>query len=112
MANNLKQGTIIALNLDPQSGHEQSGYRPCLVISNETYNDYTKIAIVCPITNTNRNIPIHVKLDDRTTTKGVIMCEQMKALDINTRGFKELEHLPKDILNEVLDICFGFIEEI
>ncbi len=108
----LKQGMIIALNLDPQKGHEQAGYRPCLVISNEVYNNYTSLAIVCPITNTNRDIPIHVKLDDRTKTTGVIMCEQMKALDINSRGFKELEQLPKDILNEVLDICFGFIENI
>lgn len=40
------------------------------------------------------------------------MCEQMKALDISSRGFKELEQLPEDILNEVLDICFGFIENI
>ncbi len=108
----IKQGTIIALNLDPQKGHEQAGYRPCLVISNEVYNDYTKLAIVCPITNTDRNIPLHIKLDDRTTTKGVIMCEQMKSLDINSRGYKMLEILPKDILSEVLDICFGFIEEV
>lgn len=112
MSNNVKQGDIISLNLDPQRGHEQKGRRPCLVVSNDVYNNFTKMAIVCPITNTNRNSPIHVQLDDTTKTKGFIMCEQMKALDIHARGFTVFEPIPNNILDEVLDICFGFIESI
>lgn len=110
MARNVKQGDIILLNLDPQAGHEQAGKRPCLVISNDLYNNFTKLAIVCPITNTNRTSPIHVQLDSNTKTKGFIMCEQMKALDIHSRGFTVFEQIPTNLLDEVLDICFGFIE--
>lgn len=110
MARNVKQGDIILLNLDPQAGHEQAGKRPCLVVSNDLYNKFTKLAIVCPITNTNRNSPIQVKLNENTKTQGFVMCEQIKALDINSRGFTVFEQLPTNLLDEVLDICFGFIE--
>lgn len=112
MSNNVNQGDIISLNLDPQSGHEQKGRRPCLVVSNSDYNDFTKMAIVCPITNTDRKSPIQVQLNNSTKTQGFIMCEQMKALDINARGFTVFEQVPSDILDEVLDICFGFIEKV
>ena len=80
-----EQGDIVLLNFDPQTGHEQKGRRPALVISNLEYNLFTKAAIVCPIANTNRGIPIQCPLDDRTKTPGVIMCEQLKALDIVKR---------------------------
>lgn len=30
----VKQGDIIKLNFNPQAGHEQFGYRPAVVLSN------------------------------------------------------------------------------
>lgn len=33
-----KQGDIIYLDFDPQSGYEQKGRRPAVVISNNTFN--------------------------------------------------------------------------
>ncbi len=103
-------GDIIYLKFDPQAGHEQKGKRPALVVSNKTYNQFTYLAIVCPITNTDRNFPLHVKLNKDTKTKGVIMCEQMKSLDVNARGITFYEKVPKVILEEVIDILMGFIE--
>ena len=105
-----EQGDIVFLNFDPQSGHEQKGKRPALVVSNNTYNKFTKIAIVCPITNTNRDFPLHIELDERTKTTGVIMCEQVKALDIHARGVSFHEKAPEDIVEEVADILIGFVE--
>jgi len=66
----VKQGDIIKLNFDPQSGREQAGYRPAVVISNDIFNIKTNMEIVCPITNTNRSFPLHIPLDNRTTTTG------------------------------------------
>lgn len=48
----VKQGSIIKINFNPQSGHEQAGYRPALVVSNDFFNKKTNMTIVCPITNT------------------------------------------------------------
>lgn len=105
-----EQGDIIFLEFDLQAGHEQKGRRPAFVVSNNTFNQFTKIAIVCPITNTNRRFPLHVPLDERTKTTGVIMCEQVKSLDIAARNASFLEKAPKDILEEVVDILIGFVD--
>jgi len=104
------QGDIITLEFDPQAGHEQNGRRPALVVSNNTFNSFTKIAVVCPITNTDRGFPLHVPLDERTVTTGVIMCEQVKALDISARNARYKEKIPADILEEAVDILSGFFE--
>lgn len=107
---NLKQGDIIKLNFNPQSGHEQAGYRPALVVSNEVFHQKTNLVIVCPIINTSNNFPLHVKLDNRTTTTGSILCQHIKSLDIVSRNYVFVEHLPDDILQEVFDIIYGEIE--
>lgn len=104
------QGDIVYLDFDPQAGHEQRGRRPALVVSNLTYNKLTKMALVCPITNTNRNFPLHVPLNSKTSTSGFIMCEQVKALDINFRNAEFHEQLPPDLMREVFDIIYGIIE--
>ena len=40
-----KQGDIAFLDFTPTKGHEQSGYRPCIVISNNVFNKNTKISL-------------------------------------------------------------------
>lgn len=106
----VKQGNIIKIDFNPQSGHEQAGSRPAVVISNDFFNEKAKLAIVCPITNTDNNFPLHIRLDSRTKTTGVILCEHVKSLDVNSRKYKVIESLPKDILENVINIVFSEIE--
>ena len=80
------------------------------MVSNDFFNKKTNLTIVCPVTNTISDFPLHVKLDERTTTTGAILCEHLKALDINKRTYKIIEPLPKDILEQVIDIIFAEIE--
>ncbi len=105
-----EQGDILLLEFDPQTGHEQKGKRPAFVVSNNTFNHFTKVAIVCPITNTNKGFPLHIALDHRSKTTGVIMCEQAKSLDISARNASFLEKAPQDILDEVVDLLISCIE--
>ena len=108
----VKQGTIIKINFNPQSGHEQAGYRPAVVISNNFFNQKANLSIVCPITNTNNHFPLHIPLDERTKTTGVILCEHIKSLDLNSRTYQEIEELPKDILDRAIDVVYSEIEQI
>lgn len=108
----VKQGEIIKVNLNPQKGHEQAGYRPVVVISNDFFNQKTNLVLVCPITNTNNRFPLHLPLDNRTKTTGVILCEHIRALDLNARQYVVVENLPKDILSTVIDIISSEIEII
>ncbi|MCL2367528.1 MAG: type II toxin-antitoxin system PemK/MazF family toxin [Oscillospiraceae bacterium] len=106
-----RQGDLVWLTLDPQTGQEQMGRRPALVISNNTFNDFTRVlAMVCPVTSTDRDIPIQVRLDARTKTSGVIMCDQAKILDLQKRNAELIEAVPEDIVFEAIDIVHGFIE--
>jgi mRNA interferase MazF len=106
----VKQGFLIWLDFDPQIGHEQKGRRPALVVSNKTFNHFSNLAIVCPITNTKKNYPFHIKLDKRTKTTGVILADQARTLDINARNYEFIEKIPDDVLLEVIDIINGFFE--
>lgn len=108
----LRQGDIIKLNFNPQSGHEQAGYRPALVVSNDVFHQKTNLVIVCPISNTTNDFPLHVKLDNRTSTTGSVLCQHIKSLDVVSRGYVFVERLPDDILQEVFDIIYGEIELI
>ena len=50
-----EQGDIVYLDFDPQSGHEQNGRRPALVISNNLFNRVSSLTMVCPITHSRRS---------------------------------------------------------
>jgi len=70
------------------------------------------MTLVCPITNTRNKYPLHVPLDDRTVTTGVILCEQIRALDLSARPYVEIEMLPGDLLETVVHILEAEIEII
>ena len=108
----VKQGDIIKASFDPNSGHEQAGYRPALVVSNNEFMKRTKLAIVCPITNTDNSFPLRVPLDARTSTTGVVLCEHVSTLDLQSRKSRLVEKVPNDILKLVTDIISAEIEII
>lgn len=103
-----KQGDIVFLDFNPQSGHEQAGRRPGIIVSNDKFFEKTKFAIVCPITNTNNKFPLHIPLDDRIKTTGVILCEHVKCLDVVSGNMEFVEKLPDDILKKVLSYIHAF----
>lgn len=107
----VKQGQIIRINFSPQSGHEQRGTRPALVVSNDFFNEKTDMTIVCPITNTNNKFPLHVPLDERTVTTGVVLCEHIRSMDIQARGYTVIEEIPADLLEKVLEIVQAQLEK-
>lgn len=74
------------------------------MVSNETYNKYTNLLIVVPITNTDDKFPLHVELDERTKTTGVILCEHIKSIDQKAMKIIKIEELPKDMLAYVIAI--------
>jgi mRNA interferase MazF len=102
-----EQGDIVTLNFDPQSGHEQKGRRPALILSNQTFNRHLGLAVACPITTTKRDFPFHVSVLTCNVT-GYIMTEQMKSIDYRSRKIKFVEKVNQEILDEVL----GIVESI
>ena len=110
MVNVFEQGDIVYLDFDPQARHEQKGRRPALVVSSTLFNRVGSRTMVCPITHTDRGHPFHIRLDSRTKTDGVIMCDQARMLDLNSRGTSFEEKAPSDLVAEAVDMIIGFVE--
>jgi len=99
-----KKGDYVAVTFDPQSGHEQKGRRPALVVSNNLFNKHTGLAIVCPITTTRRNFPFHVPIPDNPKITGYVMVEQVKSIDFRSRDARRIARASASVLDEVLSI--------
>ncbi|MCX5735141.1 MAG: type II toxin-antitoxin system PemK/MazF family toxin [candidate division NC10 bacterium] len=99
-----RKGDFIAVSFDPQSGHEQRGRRPALVVSNDLFNRHTGLCIACPITTTRRDYPFHVSIPDGQDVTGFIMVEQVKSIDFRSRNVKRIGLAPEPVLQEVLSI--------
>jgi len=99
----------VILTFDPQSGHEQKGRRPALVISNRLFNQHTGLAVVCPVTNTKRGFPFHVPVPGVPALTGFIMVEQVKSVDFVSRRIQFVEHAPQDTLDIVLNILDAMV---
>ena len=96
------RGDIVWLNLNPRTGHEQSGLRPALVVSFKVYNKKIGLAIFCPITNQIKQYPFEVLLPSDIKVRGVILSDQIRSLDWRFRQAKFICKLPASLVNEVI----------
>ncbi len=106
MVNNYipKQGDIVFLDFTPTKGHEQKGYRPAVVISNNVFNKNTKMVILCPITSNEKEFPTHYLLQHSKKVKGSVLCEHIRSIDYETRNLKYVEKMNIQDLENVLDL--------
>ena len=99
-----RQGDIIAITFDPQSGHEQKDRRPVFVISKDLFNRSTGLAIVCLLTNKDRGFPFHVPVPENSKLTGFIMVEQVKSVDFRSRGAQRIVSADDELLATVLSL--------
>lgn len=98
-----KAGDIIKINMSPAKGHEQQGYRPAIVVSEESVHRYTGLIWVLPITNTDKGYPTHVAVSGRTKnngTTGYVLCEKIKAIDPAARSAKLTDEAERALLED------------
>lgn len=97
---------IVRINLNPTAGREQQGdFRPALVITPAAYNA-TGLAVIAPITQGGdfaRYAGFAVTLSGAgTQTQGIVLCNQIRSVDLEARGAKRIETLPDEVFEEVL----------
>jgi len=97
------QGDIIKINLNPKKGHEQTGCRPYLCLSNKIISDYANTAIFAPISNTKRKYPLYIPLQ-KTKTTGNVLLDQLVTIDYNARDFNYVETIPSALLQHILSV--------
>jgi len=97
-----QRGDIVWLEFNPQTGHEQAGHRPALVLSPRSYNRKVGLALFCPLTTQGKGYPFEVSLPDGLKAKGVILSDQIKSLDWRRRNAQRVCTVPQRVVDEVL----------
>ena len=97
-----RRGDLVWLHFDPQTGHEQAGRRPALVLSPGSYNGRVGLAILCPVTGQAKGYPFEVPLPSGGDVAGVVLSDQVKSLDWRARRAELIESLPLGVTEEVL----------
>jgi len=89
---------------------KRRGWRLALVVSNNLFNRINSLAMVCPITRTDKGHPFHIRLTGTIQTDGIVLCDQARMLDMNNRNASFIEKAPATLTAEAVDIITGFIE--
>ena len=85
------RGDLVWLEFTPQTGSEQAGRRPALVISPKSYNGKVGLGLFCPITSRVKGYPFEVLLPEGSAVVGVVLADQLKSLDWRARKAKLIE---------------------
>jgi len=78
-------GDVVWTDFTPQTGREQGGRRPALVVSPRDFYDRTRFIVVCPITSRIRSFGSSVVLPPGFPIAGEILVSQMRSLDALAR---------------------------
>lgn len=104
------RGDIVWLEFDPQTGHEQRGRRPALVVSPQAYNGRVGLTLVCPVTSQVKGYPFEVALPTSGKVLGVVLADQLKSLDWTARHAQRIEVAPPEVVEDVLAKILTLLE--
>lgn len=97
-----ERGDAVWLDFNPQTGHEQAGRRPAIVVSPSSYNAKVGLALFCPITNQAKGYPFEAAIPKNAKITGVVLSDQIKSLDWRARKIEFICKLPDSVIEEVL----------
>ena len=95
-------GDVVWITLNPQAGHEQAGRRPAVVLSPQSYNGKTGLALLCPVTNQIKGYPFEVLIPAALPIAGAVLSDQVKSLDWRAGNAELICTLPTETISEVL----------
>ncbi len=115
----VRRGMVIDVNLEPTQGSETGKIRPCVIVTNNTYNARVPVIQVVPVTAWSArkariitNVEIVSSAHNGLTKKSVADCLQTRPIDhrarlVNIRGELENEIMAKidDALRIVFDLA-------
>ena len=113
----LKRGMVVDVNLDPTQGSETGKTRPCVIVTNDTYNARVPVIQVVPITAWSEkkgrivtNVTLMPSAANGLTKKSVADCLQTRPIDRRYRVLRvrgELEAAPMTEIDRALKIVFN-----
>ena len=95
------RGDVVWVDLSQRAGHEQSGHRPALIVSPESYNRRVELALICPITSRVKGFPFEAHIPDGRDVAGVVLADQIRSVDWRARGVTPMDRLPTEFVETV-----------
>ena len=113
----IMRGDLYYANLDPVIGSEQSGYRPVVIIQNNTGNRFSNTVIVAAITSkqdVKAKLPTHCYIQDVLGVPSVVLLEQLRTLDKSrlSRYIGTLNQAYMEKIDRALIISVGLTKAI
>jgi mRNA interferase MazF len=98
----LKQYSIVLVNLDPTVGSGIKKIRPCVIVSPDEMNKHLNTIVVAPMTTNLKKYPsrIAVKHHDK---KGMVSMDQIRTID-KSRILKQFDVLTKSEIQNCKDV--------
>jgi mRNA-degrading endonuclease toxin of MazEF toxin-antitoxin module len=81
---------------------------PILVVS-KAYFNRTEQIIACPVLKNASEDPLHIPVI-ATDMQGIVLCEQIKLLDLRVRGYKKLTELKIEDVMNIADAIQGIFD--
>lgn len=95
------RGDVVWVDLSRRMGREQSGHRPALIVSPESYNRRAGLALVCPITSRMKDYPFEVGLPHDSDVAGVVLADHIRSVDWRARGVRRMDQLSAEFVEDV-----------
>jgi len=112
----LKRGMVIDVNLNPTIGSETGKIRPCIIVTNNVYNNIVPVIQVIPITAWNikkslikTNIELFPSVENGLSKKSIADCLQTRPIDWRQRFVKQrgkLDAPTMELINQALKYVF------
>lgn len=96
------RGDLVWIDFRSETGHEQAGRRPALVLSPAPYNERTGLALMCPVTSRVKGYPFEVPLPPGLGVGGAVLPDQVRNLDWRARVATSAGAAPAGVVAEVL----------
>ena len=112
----LRRGMVLDVNLAPTLGSETGKIRPCILVTNDVYNQRVPVILVVPITawsakkaKITTNVEINPTRSNGLSKKSVADCLQTRPIDhrhrlVRIRG--KLTHSEMNEIDQALKIVF------
>ena len=103
----LRRGMVIDVNLEPTQGSETGKVRPCVIVTNDIYNEKVPVIQVVPITEWSEkkgriatNVTLLPVQSNGLTKKSIADCLQTRPIDhryrlVQIRGHLQAEDMDK-----------------
>lgn len=97
-----QRGDLVWLEFAPQTGREQAGRRPGIVLSPDFYNRPSGLALVCPITSQIKGYPFEVVVR-QGKINGVVLADQVKSVDWKQRRATLISRGSDELIKAVIE---------